>query len=112
MAKHERDVAKERHWRDILARQVSSGLCVRSFCQQEQLAESAFYAWRRTIRERDGAAQPASLTPKFVPAVIAPNAEREAFTLTLTGGYVLHMPGISIERLAELLLALDALGAR
>jgi transposase len=112
MANEQRDAGKEQFWREAVARQASSGLAVRSFCRQEQLAESAFYAWRRTISERDGAAQPVSLTPKFVPAVIAPDAEREAFTLTLTGGYVLRMPEISVERLAELLLALAARGAR
>jgi len=53
MANHERDAAKERFWRDVLKRQAKSGLSVRAFCQRERLTESAFYAWRRTVAERN-----------------------------------------------------------
>lgn len=106
MSKHERDLAKERHWREVLKRQVSSGLNVRAFCLRESIAESAFHFWRRTIRERDGRVKPASLAPSFVPAVITSDVANEAFTLELTDGHVLRMPGISVERLADLILAL------
>lgn len=108
MAKHDRDVAKERQWREVLNRQQSSGLSARAFCKQEAIAETAFHFWRRTIRERDGEVKPASPPPTFVPAVLKPNVGSEAFTLELTGGCVLRMPGISIERLAELLVALES----
>ena len=43
MARHERDLAKERYWRAVLARQAASGLNVRAFCRREQIAESAFH---------------------------------------------------------------------
>jgi hypothetical protein len=56
-------------------------LAVREFCRREQLVEPTFYAWRRTIAERDRglnahaaeaiAAQPA---PAFVPIVVAESA--------------------------------------
>ena len=52
MASRQRDAVKNRFWREVLARQASSGLSGRAFCRQEQLAESAFYAWRRTIALR------------------------------------------------------------
>lgn len=119
MAKHERDAAKERHWRDILARQAASGLNVRAFCRQEQLAESAFYFWRRTIRARSGpdvsmkaAPLQAGRAPRFVPAIMTPDVASEAFTLELAGGHVLRLPGISIERLADLIAALATRGGR
>ena len=113
MAKHERDVAKERHWREVLQRQAASGLNVRAFCRREEIAETAFHAWRRTIRERDGDVKPASPAARFVPAVIASDVASEAsFTLQLAGGHVLRMPGISIERLADLIAALAARGER
>jgi hypothetical protein len=106
MARHERDVAKEGLWRDVVARQTVSGLSVRAFCSREQLRESAFYAWRRTIRERDGDVQRAS--PAFVPAVIKPGGQKDAsFTLELAGGHVLRMPGISVEQLADFVAALE-----
>ena len=105
MAKGDRDVAKEQFWRETVARQASSGLKVRAFCQQEQLTESAFYAWRRTIRERDGQVKPA---PPFVPAVMTSVGTHFAnFALELAGGQVLRMPGISAEQLADLIVALE-----
>lgn len=112
MAKHERDLAKERHWRAVLKRQAASGLNVRAFCQREQIAESAFHFWRRTIRERDDRAKPASPVPQFVPAVVTSDLVSEACTLELAGGHVLRMPGISVERLAELIAALSSRGER
>ncbi len=49
MAKHQQDPAKEAYWRKVLKRFATSGLSVREFCKREQLTESQFYAWRRTI---------------------------------------------------------------
>ncbi|HZZ70664.1 MAG TPA: hypothetical protein VFE24_00305 [Pirellulales bacterium] len=51
MANKLRDAAKERFWRDVLKRFAASGLSVRTFCRDEKLAESAFYAWRRKVVE-------------------------------------------------------------
>jgi hypothetical protein len=112
MAKGDRDVAKERHWREVLKRQQSSGLSARAFCKQEAVAETAFHFWRRTIRERDGDLKPASAAPTFVPAVLKPDVGSEVFTLELADGCVLRMPGISVERLADLIAALAARGVR
>jgi len=106
MAKGDRDVAKEQFWREAVARQASSGLHVRAFCQQEQLTVSSFYAWRRTIWERDGQVKLAS---SFVPAVVTRDVTSEAsFTLELAGGHVLRMPRISTEQLTALIVALEA----
>lgn len=52
MAKRRRNSAKEAYWREVLKRQVASGLSIRAFCRREELTESAFFSWRRTIRER------------------------------------------------------------
>lgn len=56
MARSERDPQREQYWRDTLARFGTSGLSVREFCRREKLGEPLFYAWRRTIAERDRAA--------------------------------------------------------
>ncbi len=53
MANKRRDAGKERFWRDVLKRHAASGLSVRAFCEREKLTESAFYAWRRTLAERN-----------------------------------------------------------
>jgi hypothetical protein len=52
MAKQERDLAKEAHWRDVFQQFAASGLSVRGFCRREALGEINFYAWRRTLALR------------------------------------------------------------
>ena len=44
---------KEQFWRWVMAEQADSGLSIRAFCKREDLSEPNFYAWRRTIGERD-----------------------------------------------------------
>jgi hypothetical protein len=58
MANSWRDPKREQFWRDALARFGGSGLSVREFCRREKFGEPLFYAWRRTIAERDRAAPP------------------------------------------------------
>jgi hypothetical protein len=106
MAKRQRNSAKEAYWRRVLKRFSTSGLSVRQFCQREQLAESAFYAWRRTIGERDDAGNSG---PAFVPAVINGKLEHEPpLVLKLAGDLELQLPpAIPGTRLAELVRALE-----
>jgi transposase-like protein len=81
MSRSQRDVAKELFWRDVLRQHVASGLSVREFCRREGIAEANFYAWRRTLAERDQ--QPAARDgqlgaraaegrpqPAFIPAIV------------------------------------------
>lgn len=119
MVSKQRDSEKEVCWREVVRRQAASGVSIRAFCQQEQLAESAFYAWRRTIAERDGQAPPTKMrkpssAPTFVPAMVTDVVAQEAsIVLELAGGRVLRLPAsISIERLAGLVQALEARGPR
>jgi transposase-like protein len=54
MAKQgERDPKRERFWRAALRRQEKSGLTAKEFCRREQLAETAYYYWRRELARRD-----------------------------------------------------------
>jgi transposase-like protein len=125
MANQQRDVEKEAYWREVVQRQAASGVSVRSFCRQQQLVESAFYAWRRTIAERDGQVptrkpppakvhQPRPAPVAFVQAVVTDLPAREAsIALELAGGRVLRLPAsTSVERLAQLITALEAGGLR
>lgn len=50
-----RNLEKERYWREIAARFERSGMKVRAFCEQEQIKEHQFFAWRRELRRRDTA---------------------------------------------------------
>lgn len=129
MANHHRDGGKEQFWRDVLERQAASGLSVRAFCQQAKLTEATVYWWRRTIAERDATVKPsrrakrspaplltkrAKRTPVFVPAVVKGEPSHGgAITLELTGGRALRLPAsIPAQRLAELVLAIEAGAAR
>jgi len=107
MAKSQRDLAKEAYWRKVLKRFSASGLSVREFCKREQLTESAFYAWRRTIGERNDAG---SSSPAFVPAVVTQEAACESsIAVELHGVCVLRFSGsMATEQLAELVIALQS----
>src|SRR3972149_5714480 len=109
MANHERDAAKERFWRDVLKRQAKSGLSVRALCQREQLTESAFYAWRRTVAERNGEVK-SQRAPAFLPMMVTDRSARESLIeMELAGGRGLRLrESIPVARRAELVHALEA----
>lgn len=123
MANHERDAKREAFWREVLKRFTTSGLTIRAFCRREQLTESAFFAWRRTIAERDTEAQSqAGLTtvslrrggrspqPAFLPLVLADNnGHDQAIVIELAGGRMLRLPAsIDMERLSTFVQTLEA----
>lgn len=118
MAKHQRDPAKESFWREILQRHAASGLNVREFCRREQLAENLFFAWRRTIGERDGRPAPTkrrpATSPAFAQAVVTAAAPRDSSVVVeLVGGCLLRFSGpAATEQLADLILALQSRGGR
>ena len=99
MARGKRDSKRERFWRGALRRQKGSGLTVRAYCAEEQLAETAFHAWRRILRERDAERRPASAppvapAPAFVPVVLR-GADRPAqghIVIDLRGGRAMRLP--------------------
>jgi hypothetical protein len=53
MARGDRDRGQERYWRRVLRQWERSGQGVHSYCVEQDLSEPSFYAWRRTIQERD-----------------------------------------------------------
>ncbi len=112
MANKQRDIGKEAQWRGVLKRYSVSGLSVREFCRQENLTEASFYAWRRTIRERDGNGE--TVAPAFVPAVVTgESAQDVTIAIELSGGCTLRLPeAISASRLAEFVHALESRGER
>ncbi len=58
------DRAKERVWRRMLRQWRRSGMSIRAFCSQELLSEPLFYAWRRTLAQRDQARRPCQQPPR------------------------------------------------
>jgi hypothetical protein len=63
MARSERSVAKEAFWRAQLDQQRQSGLNVRAFCRARSISEPSFYAWRRSLQDRDAEASAARDAP-------------------------------------------------
>lgn len=123
MAKAQRDLQREIRWRELVARHEASGLSVRAFCRQEQLNESSFYAWRRTLAERDcetslaDVANLAASTPDFVPAVVTSDAAAQqptgdpSIAIELSGGCTLRLSGnTAASQLADLVIALQQRG--
>lgn len=127
MAKTLGSVDKESFWRDVVGRQLASGLSVRAFCRSQSLREASFYSWRRKLEERSRekppiashklsngpVASPRRLEPSFVPAVVGSFPSDLSIVLELASGSRLTLPSsIPIPRLAELVLALESRGGR
>ena len=65
---------KEQFWRLVLAEQAQSGLSIRKFCQQQDVAEASFHAWKREIKNRDATRQAESKpVDQLVPVKLIPN---------------------------------------
>ena len=69
---HPQGSSKEQLWRAVVRRWRASGLSVRAFCQQQGIAQPTFYAWRRTLAQRDAE------TVNFVPVRVT--ADSQALT--------------------------------
>ena len=128
MANTIRDAGRERFWRAVLKRHAGSGLSVRAFCLREKLGESNFYAWRRTIAQRDQQkvaarrhrqtapsgrrnekAKLPKAVPAFVPVTVHDGPGRDAgIVLELDGGRRLRFcESIEPDRLAAIVRAFD-----
>jgi hypothetical protein len=106
MAK-QRNGEREAFWRKQVRRQAASRLSVRRFCEAKGLSEPSFYAWRRTLTQRDQAIQ----VPEFVPVMLAPHVvgSSSRITIELRGGRVVHLPEtMATERVVALLRGLEA----
>ena len=71
MARHKRDLNRERTWRRHINAQPGSGQSIRAYCETHRLRETSFYFWRTEIskRDREAAAEPKA-APAFVPVAV------------------------------------------
>ena len=104
-----RDRSKERFWRRAVRQWRQSGLSVRDFCAEHSLSEPNFYAWRRTLAQRDAQATrfvPVEVVPDDRPAA-TPDGSGTALELLLNSGQVLRIAvgfdGPTLQRLLSLL---------
>jgi transposase-like protein len=107
-----RDLHKEQYWRQLIQRWQASDLSIRAFCRQHHLAIPSFYAWRRTLRERDRSAEqtPPSLT--FLPIHVRDDDRPVSppLELVFANGRCLRIPiGFDPEQLRAVLRAVEEL---
>jgi transposase len=105
-----RDPSKERFWRRMLRQWQRSGLSVRAFCAEHDLSQPSFYAWRRTLAERD--AQAIAFVPLEVLSAPRPLPTSDAaacgLELLLPGGRLLRIgPAFDAPTLRRLLALLE-----
>ena len=108
---------KERFWRHLLRQWRRSGRTVRDFCAEQAVSVPSFYAWRRTIADRDqqasGTSSPAGEDraadlPVFVPLRVLATPAGTALELVLAQGRVVRMPaGFDSASLRQLLAILE-----
>jgi len=110
-----RDEGREARWRRIIGRHAGSGVTIRQFCRDNDVAESAFYFWRRELQRRDaqrpqrrrgqgrderrrqrrgtGGTSRHTAAPAFVPVSISPPADVEDGAVAQTAAIEIVLPG-------------------
>jgi hypothetical protein len=123
-----RDRGKEWYWRRVLRQWRRSGQSVRWYCLEHGLSEPSFYAWRRTIEERnqqlarrtqlrgrrrakarvedrDDQRGPREALPAFVPVTMTPPLT--SLEVVFGEGYVIRVAaGFDTDTLRQLLAVL------
>ena len=51
----DRNLEKERFWRQLLEGHAGSGLSIRQYCTDRGVSQPSFFAWRRELARRDSA---------------------------------------------------------
>src|SRR5438128_1608987 len=98
-----RDPEKERQWRRWIARWQTSGSSVTAFCARHGLSPASFYAWRRTLPQRDAPRTPFVPVRLVADAAPTPAAPVE---VVLGGAVVRVAPGVDAATLRQVLAAL------
>jgi hypothetical protein len=86
-----RQSKKELYWRGMVERWQRSGQTIRAFCDARGLSEPSFYAWKRTIAERDQRQEAADM-PAFLPVRVAPSAASPTLEVVVGPGRVIRVP--------------------
>lgn len=114
MANRMRSEAKERLWREQVTSWQRSGLSIRQYCQQHQLNEPNFYAWRRELARRDevdgisskSVQRPKPLSVTWMPLTVDPSRV-PVVEVQLPTGAILRVPaGVESTTLERILTAL------
>jgi len=106
---------KETFWRQIIGQWRHSGQTIRAFCRARNLTEASFYAWRRTLAQREQQAGRSlgrhgpgrtERPPLFVPVLVSAGAGA-SLEVVLDHGPVVRVPaGFDATTLRQLLAVL------
>ncbi|MBQ2923371.1 MAG: hypothetical protein IJE60_09890 [Tyzzerella sp.] len=80
-------------WRNRLEQQLSSGLSIKKWCEQNHISERGFYKWRKRIHNKSTSQQTVDFVPIY-PLSQAVNAE--TLSINSTDGIIISFHGISI----------------
>ena len=111
MARGKHNGSKEQFWRGVMQRWQRSGQSVRAFCDDQDLSEQSFYAWRRILAERDRQASTTTTepVPAFIPVRVTPPPATSALEVVVGTGRVVRVsPGFDAATLRDLLAVLEA----
>ena len=100
---------REATWRRVVAGYAGSGMSIRAYCVKYRVKEPAFYWWRTELVRRD-AGKPHRRAAAFVPVMVhSPTAldRAEGMAIELRGGRVLRLPAMAVERIVELVRAIE-----
>ena len=85
-------VQKQAFWGGVIEEHANSGLSVKKFCQQKQLAQSTFYAWRKRMtllnNESTGASPVSALPPSPSPAKVASSSLSPPAAPSLSSSFI------------------------
>jgi hypothetical protein len=122
-----RNGAMERSWRRLIQQWRHSGMTIRDFCVEHEVSEPSFFAWRRTIADRDRqsgqsgqSGQPSADgygnvdshktqdSPTFVPLHVVSTPAGAAYEVVLRDGCIVRVPaGFDPATLRQLLVLLN-----
>jgi hypothetical protein len=116
-----RNGAKERSWRGLIQQWRHSGMTIRDFCVEHEVSEPSFFAWRRTIADRDRQSGHSSAdgygnvdsnktqdSPTFVPLHVVSTPAGTAYEVVLRDGCIVRVPaGFDPATLRQLLVLLN-----
>lgn len=114
MARSKRSVEKELVWRGLVEEQRRSGLSIRKFCQQRQISEPSFYAWRKKLQgRRTGNDEHDDPKQRLIPVVVTNPARDEnncrsnPLEIATPGGFTLRFDQhAEPENIAQLLMVI------
>jgi transposase-like protein len=105
-------------WRDRIRRQVASGMTITRFCDQEQIAASAFHAWKRRfqlMQTQDPSRTvpaPAAFLPVTVRVLESAAGQSPPIEADLPNGVCLRIPTANASLACRLVRAVSAAKTR